>query len=82
MARRGDDVVAASRNVSTAAEQFRRGHDEGYLYINQGLTCDEGGQARQAETLYAKGLACIEQALRVYDCMPRSNALTVMADKV
>ena len=40
-------------------------HDEAFLYIEQGLTCDEHNQLDQALTLYTKGLRCIDQALHI-----------------
>lgn len=45
------------------ALQIRQLHDEAYLYIEQGLTCDEKGRLEQAVTLYTKGLRSIDQAL-------------------
>lgn len=40
-------------------------HDEAFLYIDQGLSCDELGQGEQAVTLYQKGLRCIDRALEI-----------------
>lgn len=42
-------------------------HDEAYLYIQHGLSCDEQGQGEQALTLYTKGLRCIDRAMDI-DC--------------
>ena len=40
-------------------------HDESFLYIEQGLSCDEYGQKEQAITLYKKGLDCIAKAIEM-----------------
>ncbi len=40
-------------------------HDESFLYIQQGLSCDEYGQTEQAVTLYRKGLDAIEKAMEI-----------------
>ena len=56
--------------------KIRKLHDEAYLYIEQGLTCDEKEQREQAVTLYTKGLRCIDQALT----LPLGNAGTEQAN--
>ena len=40
-------------------------HDEAYLYIQQGLSCDDLGHGEQAVTLYRKGIQCIERGQEI-----------------
>jgi spartin len=46
---------------------IRNCHDEAYLYIEQGLNCDEQGQTEQAAFLYKKGIDSIEIAIKIYE---------------
>ncbi len=40
-------------------------HDEAYLYIEQGLSCDELGQTEQATFLYKKAITSIDKAVEI-----------------
>ena len=55
--------IQASDDVSL--QHFKDLHDEAYLYVDMGLTCDSQQQAEQAVLLYNKGLSCIDRALAV-----------------
>lgn len=52
---------------------IRTAHDEAFLYIDQGLTCDELNQTEQAVHLYSKGLRCIDRAIGEYQTAKRNG---------
>ena len=53
-------------------DQIKSLRDEAYLYIQQGLSCDEQNQSQQAYTLYNKGLTAIAKALKCERNIPSS----------
>ena len=55
--------TASPQAQEQLAAKIKSLHDEAYLYIEQGLTCDEQGRLEQAVTLYTKGLRCVDQAM-------------------
>ena len=52
-------TIANSEDLS----RFKNLHDEAYLYVDMGLTCDSQQQTEQAVVLYSKGLQCLKDAL-------------------
>ena len=54
-----------SRTTDERISNIKNLHDESFLYIQQGLSCDEYGQREQAITLYTKGLDSIAKALQI-----------------
>ena len=60
-------MLAASTPVEQRVVQIKQLHEESFLNIDQGLTCDEKGQGEQALTLYTKGLRSIDRALDMAD---------------
>ncbi|ELT94017.1 hypothetical protein CAPTEDRAFT_222813 [Capitella teleta] len=52
---------------------IKNSHDEAFLYINQGLSCDELHQTEQAVHLYCKGLRCIDLAVEQYRAAQRDS---------
>ena len=57
-----DDPQETNRRNMLKIKQL---HDEAYLYIEHGLSCDEKGQTEQAVTLYTKGIRCMDLAFDV-----------------
>ncbi|XP_064481687.1 spartin-like isoform X2 [Ornithodoros turicata] len=46
-------------------ETLQKAHDEAFLYISQGLSCEECGQTTLAGDTYRRGLERLDQALQI-----------------
>jgi len=67
--------ASASGSSDPEITNFKNLHDEAYLYVDMGLTCDGQGQAEQAVILYNKGLTCLHQALQTDASLPHCTGL-------
>ena len=86
----GDPIevtASSSTNSNSQIARFKDLHEEAYLYVDMGLTCDSQQQTEQAVILYTKGLKCLQDALLIANTCsnaldPEWQKVKVLADKM